>query len=192
LVGCGSMGSSVRTVEDPRPDSAYVYGRFSLVTHGLMLLEPGAVGNVSLVVKCDSGEEIAISFIEGNPAQLLQLKPSQCALAEMVFKNGIGYTLESRPTQIASVKFDFVAGKAHYIGDWDADVDRAMNRGKIHSTMKWKVADHYDMTTQMVKATYPLFASFATENRLKPPRSDNFVNCVAKGKRIWTYRSQCD
>jgi hypothetical protein len=58
--------------------------------------------------------------------------------------------------------------------------------------MKWRVADRYESTSLMLRAAYPGFASFATENRLKPPRSDEFVNCVSEGKRIWTYRSKCD
>jgi hypothetical protein len=182
----------VRTNEEPRPELSYIYGRFSLATHGIMLLQPGAVGDANLNVECDSGELISIAFVEGTSVQLLQLKPSRCALAEMVFKNAIGYTLESKPTQIASIKFDFAPGKAYYIGDWNIDIDRTMRGGKIHSRMRWKVSDSYEATTQGVKNTYPLFASFSTENRLKPPRSDAFVNCVSKGKRIWTYESKCD
>jgi hypothetical protein len=192
LNGCASMASNVRTIDEPRSDGAYLYGRFLLVTHRLMLLEPGAVGNASLVVKCDNGEELRVPFLEEDAVQLLQLKPSQCVLAEMAFENGIGYTLESRSTQIASVKFDFVPGKAHYIGDWDVDVERMRLRGKIHSTMKWKIADRYGETTRMVKTTYPLFSSFATENQLTPRQSNGIVNCVSKGKRVWVDRSQCD
>jgi hypothetical protein len=130
--------------------------------------------------------------VQATTPHLLHLTPPTGALPEMDNTNAIGYTLESKPPQIASIKFDFAPGKAYYIGDWNIDIDRTMRGGKIHSRMRWKVSDSYEATTQGVKNTYPLFASFSTENRLKPPRSDAFVNCVSKGKRIWTYESKCD
>jgi hypothetical protein len=110
----------------------------------------------------------------------------------MRFKGEIGQTLKSTPTPVASVQLDFTPGTAHYIGDWGVDVERERVGNKIHSRMKWRVADRYESTSLMLRAAYPGFASFATENRLKPPRSDEFVNCVSEGKRIWTYRSKCD
>ena len=184
--------STVDTVDKPRPDSTYIYGRFSIGTTGSAFLSMGAVGNASLVVKCDSGDEIYFTFREDNAVQLRRLKPSQCALAEMVFESGIGMTLKRQPTRIAGVKIYLTAGKAHYIGDWGLVVDRQMDAGKMRSHMTWKVVDRYEATTQIVKATYPLFSTFVTENRLEPPGSDEFVNCVSKGKRTWTYHSNCD
>jgi len=192
LAACASIGSTVRTHETPRSDGAYVYGRFSLATKGLMLLQPGAVGDANLVVKCDSGEELSIAFLEDNAAQLLQLKPSRCALAEMVFKNAIGVTLDSRATPMADVKFDLAPGTAYYIGDWELNVDRERKGGKIRSSMKWKMADRYGTTTEIVKTAYPLFRAFPAAHLFRPRATEDFVNCVSKGERTWTYRSQCD
>jgi hypothetical protein len=147
--------------EEPRSDSAYLYGRFSVATHERMFMQSGAVGNAGLVVRCNNDQEIVISFRERDAVQVLRLKPSQCALAEMLFKNEIGVTLKSSPLGLAHIKFDLAPGTAYYAGDWDVVVERSRVGGKIYSSMKTKISNLFDATTAMVRVSYPRFASFA-------------------------------
>ena len=167
LAGC----STIDTNDKPSPDDAYIYGRFSVLITG-SVFQLGAVGNASLFVRCDSGQEVYISFREDKKVQLLKLKPSKCALAEMVFANGIGATMDRRPTQIADVKLDLAPGGTYYVGDWELFLSRQVWRGKVRSYMEWKVVDHYDATTQLVKKAFPLFSSIPTENLLHPSSAD--------------------
>lgn len=161
VAGCASLAAVVTKHEEPRADSAYLYGRFSLETHERMFMQSGAVGNAGLVVRCDSDEEIIISFRERDALQLLRLKPAQCALAEMLFKNELGVTLKSSPLKLAHVKFDLAPGTAYYAGDWVVVVERSRTGGKIYSSMKTRVSNFFDATTAMVRVSYPRFASFA-------------------------------
>lgn len=167
LAGC----STIDTNEKPSPDDAYIYGRFSVLITG-SVFRFGAVGNASLFVRCDSGEEIYIPFREDKKVQLRKLKPSKCALAEMVFANGVGVTMRRKPTRIADVKLNLAPGGTYYVGDWELFVSRQVWRGKVRSYMEWKLVDHYDATTQLVKKDYPLFSSIRTENLLHAPSAD--------------------
>ena len=187
LAGC----SAIDTNDKPSPDDAYIYGRFSVLITG-SVFQLGAVGNASLFVRCDSGEEVYISFREDKKVQLRKLKPSKCALVEMVFANGIGVTLDRKPTRIAGVKLDLAPGGTYYVGDWELFLSRQVWRGKVRSYMEWKVVDHYAATTRLVKKAYPLFSSSATENLLHPAPADESVNCFSNGNKVLTYRSECD
>lgn len=165
LAGCTAFLPQVDVDEKPDSGSAYVYGRFARVTQGGAPFSGTAKGLV-LVIKCDSGSEHLIDFSEDQPLKMVKVAPSTCALDELALTDAFGLPLDKFPISDIPRKFDVVAGKAYYIGDfWAQITSDKWNPLFVRSYLRQGAANNYESTTRELKRTYSNFSSTSTENR---------------------------
>jgi len=165
LASCTAFLPQVDVHEKPDPGSAYVYGRFAKIADGGAPFSGTAKGLV-LVVKCGAGDEHLIDFSADQPLKLIKVTPSACALDEFALTDAFGLPLRKFPITDIPRRFDVVAGRAYYVGDFMARITSdKWNPIFVRSYLRQGAANNYESTTRELKSDYPNFSSISTENR---------------------------
>lgn len=164
LAGCAQFGAPSRSFSDtPEKDAAYLYGRFTINTEGLV----GSGLNMGLRINCEEGVEYMIGFSKDSNPQLIKIKPAKCSFTEIVYTHGGQIRMRKTAPSGAFQNEDFVAGKAYYLGDFTADATTEGFGNSTRAFWKLKTAlDGYATTTDEMKKTYEKFSSIPTQKRL--------------------------
>ena len=164
LGGCASWTPPVPLDEKPSAQDAYLYGRFTIAT-GKALLGLDGYGSIGFMFKCDDGSKYTVRFRLENDVQLLRVKPSTCSLDQTIFTNVDGQIIGRKPSTSGLMKgLKLQAGTTYYLGDFHGSL-HVTGGATIHQ--EWRVdsaSDEYWSTTTALKARYPAFSAFPTQD----------------------------
>ena len=164
LGGCASWTPPVPLDEKPSAQDAYLYGRFTMASAKALLGLDG-YGSIGFLFKCEDGSSYTVRFRLENDVQLLRVKPSMCSLEQTIFTNVDGQIRGRRPSAAGGMKgLKLQAGTTYYLGDFHGSL-QVTGGTTIHQ--EWRVdsaSDQYGSTTAALKARYPTFSAFPTQD----------------------------
>jgi hypothetical protein len=165
IAGCAGYSPTVATDEKPTATDAYLYGRFRIFAPTLLLGEYQTMG---FGFKCADEKTYTIRFDMKDMVQVVKIAPSTCSLTELVYSNPHGLETGRKPVP-DSLKRDvvFEAGKAYYLGDYQAEA--AQTNTGLTITRTWRLRgarNNYARTTEQLKAAYPNLSALPTEDRM--------------------------
>jgi len=173
---CAVYTSGIRPDAAVRPDRAYLYGRFFMNA----LADDSSMGgggkqSMGLLVRCENGSSFTFGSKDKRDIQVLEIKPARCWLIEADLSDQNGILRKQVPAERAIQRpLDFTAGRAHYIGDFFAKGDYALQIGR-GETWEWAMSsaagDHYAETTAEMKRVYPNLAALPTDDVRLIPRA---------------------
>jgi hypothetical protein len=168
--GCTNYASSIRADEKVRPESAYLYGRFFMNAPPLQESISGKQ-SMGLVIRCQDGRTYTFGSLDKRDVQVLEIRPSRCWLIEAVMADQNGIPRKHLKADPAMQRpLDFVAGRAHYIGDYFAKGEYGVEGWGRFATEHWEWAmssgagDRYAETTAEMKQRFPNLASLPTDD----------------------------
>jgi hypothetical protein len=160
----GGLGCATQHVVEvtapmsPRPDRAYVYGRFELVDRG------GTRGStfVEIDFMCVNGDNFTVPFLWSDALQVFEIRPATCFVRRIGNKI-VPWGKEKREL------VTFKPGVASYLGDLTAlAMSQVQDLGLGKTSRLWQVdiysADRYDDTTEAMRTTFGNFPTVPTRN----------------------------
>jgi hypothetical protein len=175
-LGCQGWKPVVQVgpTDRPNPTSAYLYGRFYNQVEAKRA-DSHRYQTLGLDVQCADGKDYTIRFSNRNGVQVIEAAPGRCALIAILFLD-LGGTVRKRKSvpPSSALTRDFVAGTAHYLGDFFAKTDSDAKYRFMYwdVTTTWQltdVDDNYDGTTAQLRRTFVNLASLPTENTTLVP-----------------------
>jgi hypothetical protein len=172
MAGCGAYTQGVRPTEKPAPDSAYLYGRFTMRAEKSLV---GTYPTMGLMLACSDGEKYTVGLSIEQPLQVLKIRPARCELAEIIGTDRRGDVhLRRRPKPAWIHPDDFQAGKMYYVGDFLGAAAQE-NHWKVIYTeahLVWAldpIQDRLATTTAEMKSAFPSLASLPVVDRRLVP-----------------------
>lgn len=170
--GCAGFTSSIKPKEKHDPNSAYLYGRFSIVADGAI----GLVGHNSMgfLVKCRDGKTYTIGFFVRTPLQFIKLTPAKCQVDEIVYTNASGDVVGRAMPPIRLLRNENLGrGGVYYVGDFFAkSFSKSVGTFLSPETeTTWEIVsirNNYAETTEELRRAFTNFASVPTEDRMPP------------------------
>jgi len=162
-LGCTTTREAIRPDHDLVPGAAYLYGRFFIRSD-----DPGTWAghqSIGLTMGCTDGYTYTIWFSTTRDIQVIQARPSWCALTSVTRTDENGLPMKKSEVAREDMRmFNFAPGRAYYLGDL---FGRGVSSLTIHSTFyehywswAWDAADdRINETTAEFKRVYPKLAS---------------------------------
>ena len=181
-----ASGCAVYT-EGIRPDAAldaryaYLYGRFFIHSDA----RPAAPRrqSIGLVIGCENGSRYTLGSLRTRDVQVLKVAPSRCWFIEAIMADTDGIVRKRLPIDRSIQRpLDFLAGRAHYLGDYFAKSDFTSRWTPFVTFWHWEWAmdaadDRYESTTAEMQRLFPNLAALPTiDKRLIPERERKLGN----------------
>jgi hypothetical protein len=175
VTGCAGYTKGIRPADKLSAESAYLYGRF-VIKSGRSLLAIDGYPTMGLSVRCDDGELYRIRFSIERAVQVLKIRPSRCALVQLIYTDADG-TIRGyrRPPRAWIHVEDYAPGRAYYLGDFMATATFRSDWKVVYTELHWDYAmnpidDGYQPSTTEMKQTFISLAGLPTEDRRLAPR----------------------
>jgi len=162
------------TTSRPNANFAYLYGRFSIRSESSVLTNGYPTMGFKLV--CADGHAYTIRFLNQPKIEVIEVTPSACQISEIVYSDasdGITGRRRAPPGWMSPRTFE--AGRAYYLGDYEAEY--AHEWKIIETEHTWKLTSEendYDSSTKDFAATFTGFAAMPTADKSfvsAPPRA---------------------
>lgn len=173
--GCAGYTKGIRPDEKLSPESAYLYGRF-LIKSERSLLAMDGYPTMGLTLRCAEGELYRIRFSIERAVQVLKIKPSRCALVQLIYTDADGTIRGFRRAPRAWMHVeDFAPGRAYYLGDFMATARFRSDWKVVYTELHWDyemnpIDDGYEASTAEMKQTFTSLAALPTYDRRLAPR----------------------
>jgi hypothetical protein len=175
LPGCANYTASIRSDALLNRQSAYLYGRFRIKSEKTLLGMDG-YQTMGLRLHCANGQDYTVRFSIENRVQVIQIKPSRCALVEVLGTDADGVVrMRRRPPRAWSHADNFTAGNAYYLGDFFATAVFSSEFKVLYSDLHWSwdmepVDDGFETTTADFRRAYKSLASLPIDDLRLVPR----------------------
>lgn len=168
LSACAGYTPRVATTVVPTDQDAFLYGRFHIDAPKAWLAIDGHM-SMGFALECADQQKYVLRFDRDKPVLAIKIKPASCSLTEIVYTNPDGQVTGRKPapTGFSFKNLRFDAGRAYYMGDFDAGTSTTMNGTTVQQ--RWfikSVRDNYALTTQDMRRDYPNLAQMSTANPL--------------------------
>lgn len=166
--GCVHYTQGLAHSDRPSAGRAYLYGRFSIHSASAFLM-PDSYPTMGFRIECADGKSYTIRFVKGPGLQVFELTPGRCVLSEIVFSDEDGGITGRRRAPPGWMEpRDFAAGKAYYLGDYEAATTREAKFLYLATETRWELTSEkndYAATTKDLAATFHPFAGMPTEDK---------------------------
>lgn len=185
--GCATarFEPTVSSFSGPKPDKAYLYGKFQLHGASDIHVVTNNYSSIGLVFLCADGTEFTIGLAPRSPDQLVEIPARRCSLRLLTAHNAMnGRPLsERRYSGTALQNVDFRPGVMHYVGDVTGRRSNESQNG-VH-IYRWNIEEHVnrfaETTTRLMKE-HPAYAALprADVTGLPPAESTSSAKEASK------------